>query len=328
MARAEHPGVMDGVIEVALVNNMPDQALAATEAQFLRLVRAGAGARDIRWRRYFLPSVARSDTARLFLSRTHEDVEALYRRGADALIVTGAEPRAAALSDEPYWSEFRSLIDWARENTASTIWSCLAAHAAVLHLDGIERRRLDQKISGVFSCETTPGTWTAQNGQGKIQVPHSRYNGLSRESLERCGYSVSSIGVTAGVDVFWRREPSLFLFLQGHPEYDADTLMKEYRRDVLRFAAGQRGDYPAQPENYFTAKTADALEALRVAASPGEGRLIERKLAEILAVEKKPRARWAQDAARLYRDWLDVVCRERSIWGGSAQVARSAPKIA
>ncbi len=318
MARAEHPGVMDGVIEVALVNNMPDQALAATEAQFLRLVRAGAQGRDIRWRRYFLSSVARSDTARLYLSRTHEDIEALYRRGADALIVTGAEPRAAALSDEPYWYEFRQLIDWARDNTASTIWSCLAAHAAVLHLDGIERRRLDQKISGVFSCETTPATWTEQSGPSKIQVPHSRYNGLSRESLERCGYSVSSISATAGVDAFWRHEPSLFLFLQGHPEYDADTLMKEYRRDVLRFAAGQRDDYPAQPENYFTAKTTDALEALRIEARSGDRRMVERKLVEILAVEKKSRARWIKDATRLYGEWLRVVSFERGAWRDSA----------
>ncbi len=31
------------VLEVALVNNMPDAALAATAAQFFRLVRAGGG---------------------------------------------------------------------------------------------------------------------------------------------------------------------------------------------------------------------------------------------------------------------------------------------
>ena len=32
-------------------------------------------------------------------------------------------------------------------HTVSTIWSCLAAHAAVLHIDGIERRALPESTS-------------------------------------------------------------------------------------------------------------------------------------------------------------------------------------
>ncbi len=41
-------------MEIALVNNMPDQALAATKAQFERLVRAGAGELTFRLRFYAL----------------------------------------------------------------------------------------------------------------------------------------------------------------------------------------------------------------------------------------------------------------------------------
>ena len=60
----------------------------------------------------------------------------------DGLIVTGTEPKSKNLDDEPYWAALPQVIDWAREHTHSTIWSCLAAHAAVLHTDGIERRPL------------------------------------------------------------------------------------------------------------------------------------------------------------------------------------------
>ena len=42
-------------------------------------------------------------------------------------------------------------MDWAEIGTISTLFSCLAAHAAVLHLDGIARRPLPKKISGVFA---------------------------------------------------------------------------------------------------------------------------------------------------------------------------------
>ena len=74
------------------------------------------------------------------------------------MIVTGAEPIAATLPEEPFWQDLTDMIDWAKTNTRSTIWSCLAAHAAVLHLDGIERQRLDTKCSGIYDCAKVTDT--------------------------------------------------------------------------------------------------------------------------------------------------------------------------
>ena len=50
-------------LTIALVNNMPDSALKATERQFMRLVQGAAGKRRIRFRCFALPSVARSRKA-------------------------------------------------------------------------------------------------------------------------------------------------------------------------------------------------------------------------------------------------------------------------
>lgn len=306
----------EGAIEIALVNNMPDQALSATDMQFLRLVQAGAGARELRWRRYYLPSVERSDTARRYLARSYEPIEALYGRGADAVIVTGAEPRASRFEDEPYWRDLARLIDWARDHTASTIWSCLAAHAAAYHLDGVERRRLPGKLSGVFELETTARHWVETESGRRLRAPHSRYNDLAREDLERCGYNVSTYGERVGVGSFWRREPSLFLFLQGHAEYDADSLMKEYRRDVLRFAAGERADYPELPYGVFDAPVAAQLAELRASALAGESG-VETRLTAILAQQQHD-AVWVPDAVRLYADWFAVIVRESARLRNSA----------
>ena len=41
------------------------------------------------------------------------------------------------------------------------------------------------------------------------------------------------------------------VFFQGHPEYDTISLLKEYKREVGRFIAGARRDYPPFPDNYF-----------------------------------------------------------------------------
>lgn len=294
-----------GVLEVALVNNMPDAALAATHLQFSRLVRAGAGAYEISWRCYTLPGFERSESARRYLARSHEDIEALYRRGADAMIVTGCEPRAARLDQEPYWRQMQRLVDWARHRTLSTLWSCLAAHAATLHLAGIQRRRAPKKVSGVFRFSQCASDW-AGAGAAEITVPHSRHNGLAREELEREGFIIGSFAPEVGVDRFWREEPSLFVFMQGHPEYDADTLLKEYRRDVLRYISGERADYPEQPKNYFSAQTSAMLEELRMRATIGADSDPADAVAKILAMEKR-QAKWEQDSAQLFKNWLLAV---------------------
>ncbi|HEY8163885.1 MAG TPA: homoserine O-succinyltransferase [Methylocystis sp.] len=293
-------------LEIALLNNMPDQALAATRTQFERLVRAGAEGVEIRWRSYWLPGLERSETARRYLGRTHEDIEALYRRGADALIVTGSEPRAARLDQEPYWPQLQTLVDWACTHTSSTLWSCLAAHAATLHLAGVERRRMEKKISGVYSFQRVGESWAGQKAGETLLSPHSRYNSLPGEALERRGFHIGSWSPEAGVDMFWREEPSLFVFLQGHPEYDADTLLKEYRRDVLRYLSGVRKDYPDQPANYFTAETSERLEELRHRVVDHEETQAKETLGEILSVEKCAEL-WTDDAARLFRAWLRTI---------------------
>ena len=146
---ASASGRLDGeAITVGLINNMPDAALEATERQFADLIGAAAGTTPRAAEALCDPRGAafRIDAAR--------DRRALSRRGGtlghanlDGLIVTGAEPRTKNLKDEAYWRTLTQVVDWARDNTASTIWSCLAAHAAVLHADGIERRLLPEKLS-------------------------------------------------------------------------------------------------------------------------------------------------------------------------------------
>jgi homoserine O-succinyltransferase len=53
------------------------------------------------------------------------------------------------------------------------------------------------------------------------------------------------------------------VFFQGHPEYDTISLLKEYKREVLLFAAGERGDYPPFPENYFRTHQKAVLDEYR-----------------------------------------------------------------
>lgn len=293
-------------IEIGLVNNMGDAALRATERQFARLLRDGAGTRRVRLHCFALRSVPRSATARHRIDSLYSDIADLGGVRLDGLIVTGAEPRTPALRDEPYWDEFRRLVDRAEASTRSTIWSCLAAHAAVLHLDGIERRRLPQKCSGVYTSEGLRDDALLTDLPATVAVSHSRLNDLDGDQLTAAGYDVLMQAAGAGVDVFARCDRSRMVFFQGHPEYDATTLQREFLRDLGRYLAGERDDCPAPPENYFCART-----EMRLAAFCDRARADRRTelIAELPPLALRPGLAAALDAsaAALFRNWLSLL---------------------
>jgi homoserine O-succinyltransferase len=248
-------------LTIGLVNNMPDSALKATERQFARLLSAAAGHARIRFHCFSLPSVNRSAQARAHIDKEYSDVDELGRLNIDGLIVTGAEPNGCALPQEALWRELTDIIDWAKTNTRSTIWSCLAAHAAVLHLDGIERNRLPKKCSGIASCVKVTEDWLTRGLRGALKVPHSRLNEVREGDLVGRGYEILTRSDAAGVDIFAKQFDSRFIFFQGHPEYDALSLQREYMRDLARYLAGERDEYPGIPTNYFDAATEAQLIA-------------------------------------------------------------------
>jgi len=294
-----------GPIVIGLVNNMPDAALRTTEWQVRDLLSRAAGTRAISLRIFSLPETPRAEIGRLHVHQFHEPIAALWDSDIAGLIVTGTEPKAASFEEEPYWPTLARLVDWAEQHTVSTIWSCLASHAAAYRLDGIERRPLAKKMFGVFECDKAadhplvdgPATWC---------VPHSRCNEVPEEALLRAGYRILSRSATAGVDMFVKQRNSLFVFLQGHPEYDATALFGEYRRDVRRFLSGERADYPELPHGYFTDEGTAALRAFR-------RRAVKRH--DIALLEQFPAAEvgrnldapWRGDAARLYANWLSYL---------------------
>jgi homoserine O-succinyltransferase len=298
-------------VVIGLVNNMPDTALRATELQFGDLIAAAAGGRPVRLELYALPEVARSAHALAHIRESYQPIGELYARGVDGLIVTGTQPRCQDLADEPYWPSFVKLIDWARENTRSTIWSCLAAHAALRHLDGIGRRPYAEKLSGVFSCMTAPLHEFAAGFPASWAVPHSRYNGLPEDELWSAGYHIISRSDEVGADLFVKQLGSLFVFFQGHPEYDRGALMREYRADIVKFLKSERLSYPAVPQNYFDPEVTAALAAFRRRAELTRATYLLASLPYAIA-ETKLTNRWSGAAVGVYRRWFDYLSERKA----------------
>ena len=300
-------------IEIGLVNNMPEAALEATEQQFLQLLGAAAGDSWVHLRFFALPSVPRSERGRSHLKSSYSELGDVREADLDGLIVTGTEPKAANLADEPYWAAFTQLVDWAGRNTISTVWSCLAAHAAVLHLDRIARTPLPKKCFGVFDCEKVVAHPLTRGLPARIALPHARWNEIGEGELAANGYDVLTRSPRAGVDTFLRQDQSLFLFFQGHPEYDSRALLNEFRRDVGRFLRGEREQYPGMPRHYFDAPTEAALAAfaMRAVVNRDEKLFAEFPASGPVVSNGSPTSPWYPFAAGIYRNWLTHLSAEK-----------------
>jgi homoserine O-succinyltransferase/O-acetyltransferase len=324
------PGGRIECLDIGLINNMPDSALIPTERQLFDLLDAAAGRLVVRLHFYNMGETPRSDWGRDYVRRYYRGTDDLLDKRLDGIIVTGAEPKAARLTEEPYWASFVRIVNWARENTASSVYSCLAVHGAVLHMDGVERQPLPAKCIGVFH-QMKAGDHPLTRGLPPVfRTPHARWNGVPEGALANCGYSVLARSIEAGVDCFVKRQnKSLFVHFQGHPEYDAQSLLGEYRRDMGRFLRGESEVCPTIPKGYFDAKAEEILTAFRRGAITNRG-------PEFFAgfptdrLAKDVRNVWQSSARRIYRNWLlylEAQRAERSIVHLVGGTARQRPTL-
>jgi len=294
-------------IRVALINNMPDSALQDTEAQFFDLLATIASDLPVHISRFSLPEVSRGERGKRHVANFYRSIDELWNSRVDAIIVTGTEPRQPDLRQEPYWRTLATLFDWAEANTKSAVLSCLAAHAGVLHSDCIERRPLKEKKCGVFNQALARPHALTEGIAGPVSFPHSRWNEVREEELASCGYAILTKSADAGADLFVKKKRrSLFVYFQGHPEYGARTLLKEYRRDVGRFLRKERDTYPSMPRGYFDRASVKVLaEFQERAESNRHSELLEAFPEEELG--RRLQHSWRSAALGIYGNWLRYV---------------------
>jgi homoserine O-succinyltransferase/O-acetyltransferase len=304
---AGNRGTRSEPLRIALINNMPDSALEDTEVQFYELLDSAAGDIPLSLKLYSLPNLPHSDAGQKHLNNFYFEFDDLLNCRFDGAIMTGTEPRQPDLRDEPYWTALTKALDWAEKSTASTVLSCLAAHAGVLYSDSIPRHRLSDKRFGVFDHKKVR-EHTLTNGIGNtMKIPHSRWNELRADELTSRGYEILMQSAEAGVDLFVKKKKeSLFVHFQGHPEYSTRTLLKEYRRDIKRFLRKERETYPNMPQGYFDDAAIKLLSAFResVVTNPREELLAKFPEAAFASTVQET---WQTSAASVYRNWLEYL---------------------
>ncbi|MEM7404238.1 MAG: homoserine O-succinyltransferase [Pseudomonadota bacterium] len=297
-------------LHIGVLNMMPDAALEATERQFLRLLASCNRIVQLYVHLFTMPGIPRAGDALEHVARFYEPYPSLAEQGLDALLITGANPVEPDIRDEPYWESLRQIMDWANENVTSTLCSCLASHAAFKQYYGVERIPLPTKQWGVYSHRVVaPDHPLVGNINSRFDAPHSRWNNVPVAELEAAGIRVLATSETAGVHLACSEDGIRWVYFQGHPEYDANSLAKEYKREVMRFSSGVIDDYPPFPDGYFNAGAKALLDAHRDEALAARQRGETGPSLDEDRLNAQLENSWTDTGKAIFNNWLGLVYR-------------------
>ena len=229
-------------LKIAILNLMPTKEV--TETQLLRLL--GNTPLQIEITLLSMASHESSNTSREYLDAFYRTFDSVKDLKFDGLIITGAPVENMPFAEVDYWEEMTRIMDWSKTHAYSTLHICWASQAALFHQYGIDKHRLDDKAFGIFEHRVlNPLHKLVRGFDESFNAPHSRHTTIYKEDIERIPeLEILAESEEAGVYLIASRD-GRSIYVSGHSEYDADTLAKEYTRDV---AKGLKIDVP---RNYY-----------------------------------------------------------------------------
>ncbi len=255
-------------LEVAILNLMPTKV--ETETQLARVL--GNTPIQVNLTLLTTKSYQPKNTSKNHLKSFYQTWDEVKQRKFDGLIITGAPIEQLDWDEVKYWDELTEILDWSLTNVYSSFFICWGAQAALQHFHGVPKYDLPEKKFGVFPHRIVEKNQILLRGfDDEFIVPVSRHTETRRKDIEKVkDLQILSESKDAGLYLV-RHKKRRQVFAFNHPEYEADTLLKEYQRDV------KKGLKIAPPENYF----------------PGGD------------TKAKPLMRWRAHANLIYSNWLN-----------------------
>ena len=219
--------------EIAILNLMPTKK--ETETQFMRLL--SNSPLQVNITLIHTESYRSKNTEAVYLERFYRPFEQIKDRKFDGMIVTGAPIEELDYASVAYWEELTKLFDFTKRNVTSTIFICWGAMAALYHFYRIPKHALPQKLFGVFTHRKYPYNSPDPLMRGisdEFCMCHSRHSAIRTADITRNdALKILADSRRAGASVICSHDHSQ-VFVLGHMEYDRETLLREYERDLAK----------------------------------------------------------------------------------------------
>ena len=218
-------------LKLLILNIMPTKIV--TETQLLRMLSNTPLQIEVDW--IHMASHESKNVSKEHLLAFYKTFDDIKDNKYDGLIITGAPVEKLEFEDVDYWEELSTLLEWSKTHVFSSFFICWAAQATLHYFYGVSKKLLDRKLTGVYLHHTNADRMKRKILRGfdyQFYAPHSRYTTVSKEDILKIDeLDILAESDEAGVYLVGVKDGSRF-FVTGHPEYDPDTLDKEYRRDL------------------------------------------------------------------------------------------------
>ena len=229
-------------LQILMLNLMPTKI--DTETQLSRLL--GNTPLQVELTLMHTTSHKSKNTSEDHLLAFYTTFDKVKERYFDGLVITGAPVEMMEFEEVEYWNELCEIMEWSTTHVHSTFHICWGAQAGLYYHFGVQKKTLNKKMFGVFPHIADYKRSMLFRGFDDIfMVPHSRHTTIDRADLEGIpGLKILASSPEAGVFALSTKKGRQ-IFITGHPEYDAETLSREYWRDV------NAGKPIEIPKNYY-----------------------------------------------------------------------------
>lgn len=255
-------------LRILILNLMPTKI--ATETQLARLL--GNTPLQIEMNLMAIGSRIPKHTSKEHMITFYKTFDKVKDEFFDGMIITGAPVELMDFEEVEYWKELCKIMEWSKSHVYSTFHICWGAQAGLYYHYGIPKKKLDEKLFGIFRHRIThKGSILFRGFDDIFLAPHSRHTTVDRDDIIKIPeLKILAESDEAGVYAISNGEGRQ-IFIMGHSEYDTDTLGKEYLRDK------EAGLPIKMPKNYY----------------PGDDDRLE------------PVCGWRSGANLLYSNWLN-----------------------
>ena len=229
-------------LNLLILNLMPTKIV--TETQLLR--KLSNSPLQVQVELLQMASNTSQNTDADHLTSFYTTFDQIRDRKFDGMIITGAPVENYDFADVDYWPELCKIMEWTTTHVHSTLHVCWGAQAGLFYHYNIPKYSLSKKLFGVFSHTALKKQSPLFRGFDDLFfIPHSRHTENRLEDIRKVpDLELLAVSEEAGVFAV-KSEDNRRFFITGHPEYDPDTLAREYFRDV------ERGLPIELPKHYF-----------------------------------------------------------------------------